>query len=56
VREAFFFGRHAPILSGEICGALPESAVLAFVDVEFASHQFVLFGHSGNSSEKSSFV
>ena len=35
----------APILSGDIRRALPESAVLALIDVEFASHQFVLLGH-----------
>lgn len=57
MREAFFLRGLAPVLSGEVRGALPMAAILAFVEVEFASHEFVMFGHiqiaSANGLENS---
>jgi hypothetical protein len=44
VREAFFLRGLAPVLAGEVRGALPMATIFAFVEVELAS-EFVVFGH-----------
>ena len=43
--EAVLFRGYAPILPFQKGRALPVAAVLAAVDVEFSSHQFVAFRH-----------
>ncbi len=43
--QTFFFGADSPILACEIRRALPMAAVGTLVDVEFASHEHVLFSH-----------
>jgi hypothetical protein len=42
-----FFCAGATIFAGEISGALPESAVRTFVDVNFSTEDGVLLGHYG---------
>ena len=44
-REAVFLRAGPAILAGEVAGALPEAAVRAFVNVNLAAEDRVLFRH-----------
>jgi hypothetical protein len=35
--QTFLLGALAPVLAGDVCGALPESAIGSFVNVELSS-------------------
>ena len=45
--QTVFLGADAAVTTAEIGRALPVSAVLAFVDMEFSSYELMLLGHSG---------
>lgn len=45
-REALFFGRCAPIFSGQIACALPTGTVRTLVDMNLATEDGVMFGHA----------
>src|SRR6266700_7888030 len=45
-REAVFFSRGAPILSGQIGCALPTGTVRTLIDVNLATEDGVMFGHA----------
>ena len=47
LREAVFLGGNAPVLAGEVGGALPVAAVVAPVDVDLAAEDGVLLWHIG---------
>ena len=49
--EAVFLCACSAIFAGEITGALPDTAVRTFVDVNFAAQDVVLFGHRGMTSK-----
>jgi hypothetical protein len=47
LRETLFLCTGAPIFAGKIGGALPESAIGTFVNVNFSAEDRVLFGRDG---------
>src|SRR5665213_1463969 len=49
--EAVFLRRDAPVLAGEVGRTLPQAAVVAAVDVDFAAEDRVFLWHSGRASE-----
>ena len=49
--EAVFLGRDAPVLAGEIGRSLPQAAVVAAVNVDFAAEDRVFLWHSGRASK-----
>src|ERR1022692_3538656 len=50
--EAVFLGRNAPVLAGEVGRTLPQAAVVAAVNVDFAAEDRVFLWHSGRASKK----
>src|ERR1035441_6830720 len=49
--EAVLLGRDAPVLAGEIGRTLPQAAVVAAVNVDFAAEDRVFLWHSGRASK-----